>query len=284
MVSMPKWSFMKSATIAGTNAAGAGPLCVQAALPVAPPQQQPPAHKMLLTMNANDSSDEHFNRHLENLTKLDDDSLELAENRLNEELNVSKLTKIIAKNARHQELDENVNLNCLNDDDEDVAGVEEEPKVFQDEEVDLLTTANTVVVLPQPTPKPSVPIQQQPGPSIGLSKHTSTMPTPLAYSRSSSMTSLNSFDAKSIQSSVFSEYSCVKVNTNKKSDHGSDTDQDEEDDEDDLDNLMPDSPAAIESSFVKVNRIKHKQQQQICRQNAAAAMQPIFNRYFFKNF
>lgn len=45
---------------------------------------------------------------------------------------------------------------------------------------------------------------------------------------------------------------------------------------DDLENLnMPDSPSALENSFLNAQRYIHKQQQQIYRQNAAAAMSSV---------
>lgn len=52
---------------------------------------------------------------------------------------------------------------------------------------------------------------------IRPSNGTTTMPTPLACSRSSSLTSLSSFDAKSVHSSVASEYSAVVAAPRKKS-------------------------------------------------------------------
>lgn len=130
--------------------------------------------------------------------------------------------------------------------------------------------------------------------------NTSVMPTPLAYSRSSSMTSLNSFDAKSVHSSVASEYShrlsnigtsMRRLKKNKKKLERINSDADEENtnsdeteeggsdtdctsnDEEDIDIIMPDSPAApADSSFLMTQRIKHKQQQMHYRQTAAAAM------------
>jgi hypothetical protein len=133
------------------------------------------------------------------------------------------------------------------------------------------------------------------------SSATTTAPTPLAYSRSSSMTSLNSFDTKSIHSSVASEYSTYTAVVGKSTasnsqahaatataaalmcrsmalslngnngEHGS-FDLNELD-LDDIDNLMPDSPSAQhESSFVVNQRIKHKQQQILYRQAAHAQM------------
>ena len=109
---------------------------------------------------------------------------------------------------------------------------------------------------------------------------TSTMPTPMHYfSRSSSMTSLNSFDIKSVHSSIASEYSQVtsqvtspsaNFNLKTKSCYG---EKDTSDYLDDLDLIMPESPSAQhESSFVMAQRMIHKQQQIIYRQQAAAAM------------
>jgi len=115
---------------------------------------------------------------------------------------------------------------------------------------------------------------------------TSTMPTPMLYiSRSSSMTSLNSFDIKSVHSSIASEYSQVtsplsapihNTGTKIKKTSG---EYDEEVNcysvDDDLDLIMPESPSAQhESSFLMTQRVKHKQQQIIYRQTAAAAMNP----------
>ena len=109
---------------------------------------------------------------------------------------------------------------------------------------------------------------------------TSTMPTPMHYfSRSSSMTSLNSFDIKSVHSSIASEYSQVtsqvtspstNFNLKTKPCYG---EKDTSDYLDDLDLIMPESPSAQhESSFVMAQRMIHKQQQIIYRQQAAAAM------------
>jgi trimeric autotransporter adhesin len=116
---------------------------------------------------------------------------------------------------------------------------------------------------------------------------TSTMATPMLYiSRSSSMTSLNSFDIKSVHSSIASEYSQVtspstNLNTKKKFNNGlEETEQEEEEGnsylvDDDLDLIMPESPSAQhESSFLMTQRVKHKQQQIVYRQTAAAAMLP----------
>ena len=114
----------------------------------------------------------------------------------------------------------------------------------------------------------------------------STMATPMLYiSRSSSMTSLNSFDIKSVHSSIASEYSQVtspstNLNIKKKFNNGlEETEQEEEGNsylvDDDLDLIMPESPSAQhESSFLMTQRVKHKQQQIVYRQTAAAAMLP----------
>lgn len=108
---------------------------------------------------------------------------------------------------------------------------------------------------------------------------TSSMPTPMLYiSRSSSLTSLNSFDIKSVHSSIASEYSQVTspstaFQLKKKSDN--DDDQQLYSVDDDLDLIMPESPSAQhESSFLMTQRVKHKQQQIIYRQTAAAQMMP----------
>jgi hypothetical protein len=71
----------------------------------------------------------------------------------------------------------------------------------------------------------------------------SIMPTPLAYSRSSSLTSLNSFDVKSVHSEVASEYShypCLNKNKGKRknlekiiSDNSAEDDDNDNDDDDD---------------------------------------------------
>jgi len=116
---------------------------------------------------------------------------------------------------------------------------------------------------------------------------TSTMATPMLYiSRSSSMTSLNSFDIKSVHSSIASEYSQVtspstNLNIKKKFNNGlEETEREEEEGnsylvDDDLDLIMPESPSAQhESSFLMTQRVKHKQQQIVYRQTAAAAMLP----------
>ncbi len=101
----------------------------------------------------------------------------------------------------------------------------------------------------------------------------SAMPTPMHYfSRNSSMTSLNSFDIKSVHSSVASEYSQATSPTqfNSKSaakihalnGNSNDHEQDASDYLDDIDLIMPESPSAQhESSFLMAQRMIHKQQQ-----------------------
>ena len=84
----------------------------------------------------------------------------------------------------------------------------------------------------------------------------SVMPTPLAYSRSSSLTSLNSFDVKSVHSEVASEYShypCLNKNKSKRKnlekiisdnsaeDDDKSDDDDENDDDDDDDTQEEDN-------------------------------------------
>jgi hypothetical protein len=96
-------------------------------------------------------------------------------------------------------------------------------------------------------------------------------------------------DAKSIHSTVSSEYSCIrKISSNhhQKDDQHNNNNDDDDDNEcddfnldlDDLDNLMPDSPSApTDNSFLLAQRSKHKQQQLFYRQTAQAeaAMQKI---------
>jgi hypothetical protein len=80
------------------------------------------------------------------------------------------------------------------------ATIDEQPKIFKEEGVneDLeLNQSSSISTVASPV---SAPVSIK-------AKIDSVMPTPLAYSRSSSMTSLNSFDAKSVHSSVASEYS-----------------------------------------------------------------------------
>jgi len=168
-------------------------------------------------------SEDHFNRHLETVDN------EIDEEEVNSEP-----------------------VDNLDDEKDEDQPADEEPKIFQDEEV-LEEEISDPVLL-----KKAENIKNTVNPSS--SKLTSVMPTPLAYSRSSSLTSLNSFDVKSIHSTVESEYSHMP----KK--HG-DTSQLDIDDED-LDNLMPDSPAAPDSSFLKAQRTIHKIKQAECRQNA----------------
>ncbi|CAF0839981.1 unnamed protein product [Brachionus calyciflorus] len=121
----------------------------------------------------NPESDDHFNRHLETITFLDQ-----------EEINS-------IKPVDNEEKDE--------DDDQNV---DDEPKVFQDEEV--LDEINEPIFLKK-------------NESFTIGKFTSVIPTPLAYSRSSSLTSLNSFDVESIHSTIESEYSHLPKNNDDKS-------------------------------------------------------------------
>lgn len=162
--------------------------------------------------------DEHFNKHLDN----------------------------VGHDLGDEELNKPENL----DEKDEEPPVEDEPKVFQDEEVIDEVTSDPVLLKKPETHYVKKPV---------TSKLTSVMPTPLAYSRSSSMTSLNSFDVKSIHSTVESEYSHMP----KKNGDNSQLDID-----DDLDNLMPDSPSAPDSSFLKAQRTLHKINQAECRQNA----------------
>ena len=116
----------------------------------------------------------------------------------------------------------------------------------------------------------------------------SVLPTPLAYSRSSSVTSLNSCladdDLKSVHSSVASEYShhpkatttATAGNNNGKKQHNQlDESQQTIGDSSLLtDFALPESPAACEgdSSFLVAQRRIHKEQQALCRQQAALSM------------
>ena len=83
----------------------------------------------------------------------------------------------------------------------------------------------------------------------------SVMPTPLAYSRSSSLTSLNSFDVKSVHSEVASEYShypCLNKNIGKRknlekiiSDNSAEDDDNDNDDDDDDDTQEEDNGEGV---------------------------------------
>ena len=104
--------------------------------------------------------------------------------------------------------------------------------------------------------------------------------TPLMFSRSSSLTSLNSFDAKSLHSSVPSEYSSHAPSSftspTKAALIAARQDKDASDLLDEIDLVMPDSPSAQhESSFLLLQRLKHKEQQTIYRQNAASTSLPL---------
>ena len=166
-------------------------------------------------------SDDHFNRHLETVAN------ELDE----EEMNSEPVDNLDDENHEDQPADD-------------------EPKVFQDEEVLDEEINDPILLKKSDTNKNSA-----------VKATTSVMPTPLAYSRSSSFTSLNSFDVKSIHSTVDSEYSQIPKIPQ--------IDSSQLDiDDDDLDNLMPDSPAAPDSSFLKAQRTIHKIKQAECRQNA----------------
>lgn len=102
----------------------------------------------------------------------------------------------------------------------------------------------------------------------------------MAFSRCSSLTSLNSFDVKSVHSSVNSEYSMII--TKRRNEHagsggdggggGDEDENDQDEDDEDLDKLMPESPAAANNSFKMAQRIMHKQQQLQYRQSAILAM------------
>ncbi|CAF1110036.1 unnamed protein product [Brachionus calyciflorus] len=170
------------------------------------------------TVGSNET-DYHFNCHLETI-----------KNDLNEIEEVNKIAQ-----------------NLIDEKEEDTQ-VDDEPKVFQDEEI-LDEISNEPVVWLKKTEFKKT--------NNNGSKLTSTMPTPMAYSRSSSLTSLNSFDVKSIHSTVESEYSHAPNNKDASII-----------DDDDIDGLLPDSPAAPDSSFLKAQRTIHKINQAECRQNA----------------
>lgn len=158
------------------------------------------------------STDELFNRHLETV-----------------------------KNEQEEEEFNKVNLDDEKDEDQHV---EDEPKVFQDEEV-LEEISNEPLILKKAE-------------QLKKSKFTSVMPTPMAYSRSSSLTSLNSFDIKSIHSTVESEYSHVPKLSGETSQFL----------DDDLEDLLPESPVAPDSSFLKAQRNIHKINQAKIRNNS----------------
>lgn len=232
-----------------------------------------PVLKPIVNTLLTDLNDEHFNRHIENIQKHEDDDENFPQSiEDHEEINAEKLTKLLTSKKVETKKNEE------EDDDEDLNTPDEEPKVFQDEdEVDLIPTTSNPVILSK-TVKPEPVVSFKPAKQAFFKQEkrpdtTSVMPTPLAYSRSSSLTSLNSFDVKSIHSEVASEYSHmpVKCKPMDNSQLNILNDEDEPDEEEEIDNLMPESPAAPDSSFLKAQRLKHKQQQVEYRQNAAAA-------------
>lgn len=230
--------------------------------------------------------DEHYSRHLENVPNCKDDEDDCSET---DSSQAAKSTEE-EKSSKEEEEDE------LHRDDE--------PKVFQVEDVDLPS------LITKPNSKPTSPLLNGMKPVDNLAFGTkanslvkqnfmatintnlpvvvkssvepdstlnlaSTMATPNHYfSRSSSMTSLNSFDIKSIHSEIASEYSQVTSQVTsprqRKLDH---SELNHSDLLDDLENLnMPESPSALENSFLMAQRFIHKQQQAVYRQNAAVAM------------
>lgn len=244
-----------------------------------------------------DVTDDHFNRHIENLNRNEEEdnfSLIIEEQ---EELNEVKLTKLISslKNNKKQQDLSTKKTNDQDEDDDDLTNNDDEPKTYQDEEeVDLVPTTSNPVLLTKNTTKTDINISLTTSLTHQNKQHTfqsikqqttqisenktipSVMPTPLAYSRSSSLTSLNSFDVKSIHSSVASEYSHLPAKFKQDFENSQldilDDDQEYVDEEQDLDRIMPDSPAApADSSFLKAQRIRHKQQEVQYRQTAAAA-------------
>ena len=80
---------------------------------------------------AQNESDDHFNRHMENLTKNDDENPSLIIEDDQEELNETNLNKLISKSSRKEA------KNSGDDNSEDYFSppIDEQPKVFQDEDV-----------------------------------------------------------------------------------------------------------------------------------------------------
>ena len=94
-----------------------------------------------------ENSDDHFNRHIENLNKNEDENTSLICEE-QEELNEAKLSKLISKNPHNRQQDQqqkggdhlaksNRQEEDTNDEDYFCPPNDEQPKVFQDEDVDL---------------------------------------------------------------------------------------------------------------------------------------------------
>lgn len=299
----PKWSIRPTATVAvavvdGPEVVSPAATATATGASVIDGKQQKQSNR------GDDDNEEHFNRHLENLNKSedDDDNIIVEEK---EELNEFKLSKLInVSKANHRSHSHHHNVNTMKESDDDYlvgGGQSDEPKVFQVEE-DVEDETRSIKVATPPIP-PAIQPAEAPvivavKPGSGMNE--SVMPTPLAYSRSSSLTSLNSFsDVKSIHSSVASEYShrCI-VSTSASSNPsskalkdngggggGDELDEDEETAATDLeldnelnDLQMPDSPlnGQADSSFLLLQRYKHKQQQALYRQTAQSwQQQPV---------
>lgn len=181
------------------------------------PKWAAPHQNNLITVQQHKSpTDEHYSRHLEAVHNNDVSSC------LNDEEPTNELEN---KNTEKGSDEEEVKVN--NEEDEDDPKYDE-PKIFQVEDVDLpslitkpsskqtspllniLKSENTFSFAKSSKMKVSVVSKAEQIPLTAEINLTSTMATPMHYfSRSSSMTSLNSFDVKSIHSEVASEYSQV---------------------------------------------------------------------------
>lgn len=256
-----------------------------------------------------ENTDEHFSRHLDNLNATNENDEEpQAENDEESDL------KIAEANEKMSSLKSNLLMNNVDDEEDDPKYDEPKVFQVEDVDLpSLITKPNSKPTSPLMnivksenfafTKAPSlnkpnfigklnlinngtesnnkqsiIPVAPKLIEQISLNAEinlTSTMATPVHYfSRSSSMTSLNSFDVKSIHSEIASEYSQVTSQvTSPCSKPRRDAEFNHSDYLDDLENLnMPESPSALENSFLNAQRYIHKQQQQIYRQNAAVAM------------
>lgn len=148
--------------------------------------------------NAVKESEDHFDRHLDTLTYTDT----FRPDEGPEELNASHVSKLmdLTKNRRRAvttQATTTTTATSMNGVTKNISNVRETP----------------VLVLPALQPQQHQQLQQQNRSTILATPAASAtaMPTPLACSRSSSLTSLSSFDAKSVHSSVASEYSTFVI-------------------------------------------------------------------------